>query len=53
MQYSSPFGSDKSSRVSDDMPDPGDGAVEPYMCAPEDDTDDDLPSDSSSDDYKS
>ena len=51
MQYSSsPFGSDRSSSVSDDMPDPGDSTVEPYMYEPEDDTDDDPPSDSSSDD---
>ena len=52
MQYSSsPFGSDRSSSAnSDDMPDPGDSTVEPYMYEPEDDTDDDPLSDSSSDD---
>ena len=58
MQYSSsPFESDTGStsysEVSDDTPEPGDHAVEPYMYEPEDDTDDDLPSDSSSDESTS
>ena len=54
MQYSSsPFRSDRSSSVSEDMPDPGDSTVKPYMYEPEDDTDNDPPSDSSSDDSTS
>ena len=53
MQYSSsPFDSDTGStsysEVSNDTPELGDHVVEPYMYEPEDDTDDDPPSDSSS-----